>query len=140
MSNDAQIKQYREAIEAKRKSLGDKPKLAYSTNASLDLDGARINLNTLGSAAQCVEVVARLLTLNGSNAEANEILGTDVRLKFGGFTASEWISDIKLRLSLVTWEAGKKKLAAMDTRLRDLMSDDAQTADAIADIASQLDF
>lgn len=139
MSNDAEIKKYRQAVDVKRKELGIKPKLAYTTNALLDLDGERVNLNTLMNDEQCVFVTGKILGAVDIIKRANDTLGTDVTLRFGDFTAEQWIGDIKLRVQLLTWEAKKKKLTAMDKKLSLLMSDDAKTADAIADIAAALE-
>lgn len=139
MSNDARISQYREAVEQKRRELGEKPKLAYVTNALLDLDGARVNLNTLGSEEECVKVVRQLLLTEQLTERANEVLGTKVEPRFGEFTVAQWLEDIKLRVQLLSWERKKKKLTAMDAQLKSLMSDDAKTADAIASIAAQLE-
>lgn len=139
MSNDAKIAQYREALESKRSELGEKPKLAYGTNALLELDGARINLNTLSSEEECVKIASQLLSQDQLAKLANEALGTKVTLKFGDFTVTQWLADLKLRVSLIAWERKKKKLNAMDAQLKSLMSEDAKTADAIADIAKQLE-
>lgn len=138
MSNDAQIKKFRKTVESKRKALGSKPKLGYTTNASIMMDGARFNLNTLDE-NQCVDLVTRLLAQSHFNSMANEALGTDVKPKVGDFTVAEWIADIKLRVELLAWESNKKKLTAMDAKLAELMSEGARTADAIADIAAQLE-
>ena len=138
MSNDARISQYRDTSELKRKELGEKPKLAYVTNALLDLDGTKVNLNTLSTDEECVLVVSKLLSVTDMADRANAVLGTKVMPKFGDFTAAQWIEDIKLRVRVISWEAKKKKLAAMDAQLKTLMSDDAKTANAIADIAAQL--
>jgi hypothetical protein len=138
MSNDARINQYRSAIETKRKELGDKPKLAYTTNALLDLEGGKINLNTLNSEKDCVEVAKILISAVDLTERANKVLGTNVTPKFGDFTVDQWLADLQLRVKFLSWEERKKKLAAMDTQLKTLMSDDAKTADAIAAIAAQL--
>lgn len=137
MSNDAQIKQLRATIDSKRGELGDKPKVAYTTNALLTIDGTKVNLNTL-SLDQCVDVASRLLAMTHFNDEANKRLGTDIKIKLGDFTVDQWISDLKLRVELLTWEDEKKKLATLDKQLASLLSEDARTADALADIAAQL--
>jgi len=139
MSNDTRISQYRDAVENKRKELGKKPKLAYTTNALLDMGGARINLNTLASEEQCVDVVRQLLAVEHLTVQANAKLDTNVKANFGDYSTAQWIEDIKLRVQLLVWERNKKKLAAMDKQLEALMSDDAKTADAIASIAAQLE-
>lgn len=138
MSNDAQIKKFRKTVETKRAALGTKPKLGYATNASIMMDGSRINLNTLDE-DQCVDLVTRLLAQSHFNSEANKALGTNVKPRVGDFTVTEWIADIKLRVQLLAWESDKKKLNAMDAKLQELMSEGARTADAIADIAAQLE-
>lgn len=138
MSNDVKIKEFRATVEAKREALGSKPKVAYTTNALLELDGAKVNLNTL-SDMQCVDLTSRLLAMTHFNDEANARLGTNLKIKLGDFTVDQWIADIRLRVTLLAWEAGKKKLTAMDQQLAKLRSEDAKTADAIANIAAQLE-
>lgn len=138
MSNDKSIKQYRDAVTAKRKALGDKPKLAYITNALLDLNGERVNLNTLTTEEKCVELVTILVARSSFMTEANELLGTNVNVSVGDYTIDQWIADIKLRVSLLAWERNKKKLTAMDKKLAGLRSEDAKTSDAIASIAAEL--
>lgn len=139
MSNDNKIQQFRSAVETKRAELGTKPKLAYVTNALLDVDGGRVNLNTLNSEEECVKIACTLLSAEHLTKQANKVLGTKVQAKFGDSAVSRWIADIKLRVSLLVWERKKKKLTAMDKQLQSLMSDDAKTADAIASIAAQLE-
>lgn len=139
MSNDAKIQEYRSLVESKREQLGQKPKMAYITNALIPLnDNDRINLNTLSTEEACVDVTRSLLMRRSFDKLANRLLGTNVESKIGGFTVHEWIKDIKLRVQAILWEKKKKQLTAMDTKLKALMSDDAKTADAIKDIASLL--
>jgi len=139
MSNDAQIKKFRKAVETKRAALGNKPKVAYTTNALLEINGDRVNLNTLSTEARCVEVARDLLMVESFTVEANEALDTNVSATIGGFTITQWVEDIKLRVRLIAWERDKKKLNAMDKQLQELMSEGARTADAIANIAAQLE-
>ena len=138
MSNDAKIKEFRDAVDAKREKLGSKPKMAFATNASLELGGERINLNTLSNTGSCVSVVRSLLIAKKFTAEANKVLGTNEPTKFGDFTVDQWIADIKLRVKLLTWEEEKRSLAAMDKKLAALRSEDLRTSDALSDIADQL--
>jgi hypothetical protein len=86
-----------------------------------------------------MEIVRYLLTAQHFTALANEILQTNIKPKFGDFTVEQWIEDIKQRVKLIVWERNKKKLVAMDKQLAALMSDDARTADAIANIGAQLE-
>lgn len=137
-NNDQQIKQYREKVEAKRKELGEKPKIAYDTNGVLPLDGNKFNLNILRNLEACVDLASQLIARRDAQDTANEILGTDIQIKLGGFTIDQWLGDIKLRVQTMKWDVENKKLQAMDAKLAELLSDDAKTADAIADIAGEL--
>lgn len=137
-TNDKQIKEYRQKVEAKRAQLGEKPRLAYETNGMLPLDGNKYNLNTLRNIEGCVDLASQLISRRDAQDVANKHLGTDVQITFGGFTINQWLDDIKIRVNLMKWEVENKKLQAMDAKLAELLSDDAKTADAIAEIAGEL--
>jgi len=141
MSNDKNIEKYCKSIETKRKQLGSRPKVNYATNALLTVDstGEKINLNTLGTIEQCVATAGMILSAVDLAERANEALGTNVVPTFGDHTADEWISDIEQRVRLLEWCETDKQLARMEAKLKALKSEDAKTADAIADIAGELD-
>ena len=141
-NNDIQINQYREKVEAKRTELGQQPRPMYNTNQLLQLDpthNVKLNLNLVNNVAHCVEVVRQLMVQSLAHDAANAALQTDVPFAIGGYTVDEWIGDIKARLTLINWKAEKVKLDAMDKKLAALLSEDAKTASAIADIAGELD-
>lgn len=141
MSNDVKIEQYRKTIEEKRIELGEKPRAHYTTNALLKLPeaGLTCNLNLLNTIPACVDITQQLLMHTQFRDKANELLGTNVPYVIGNYTVEQWVADIKIRVSIIEWEAGNKKLQAMDKKLADLRSNDAKTADAIGDIAKELD-
>lgn len=139
MSNDQKIKDYRSKIEQKRQSLGERPKAHYETNGMFILpDNLKLNINVLSTVEACVDVVQQLLLKASTHKQANELLGTNVPCMFGVYTLEQCITDLKIRVSTIEWEAGKRKLDAMDKQLAELMSNDAKTADAIANIADEL--
>lgn len=138
MSNDAQIEAYRKKVEEKRNELGEQPKAHYQTNAVLTIQGTKHNFNLLRTTAACVDVAAQLAAYSNSYDQANKWLGTDVKLELGGYTLEQWIADLKLRTQILEWNVGKAKLDVMDQQLADLLSDDAKTAKAIANIAGEL--
>lgn len=140
--NDKKIKDYRKKVEDKRKELGLQPKPAYITNQLLPLGNSqtrdKINLNLLNSTADCIGIASQLVLQGMANEKANEILGTKEYIVLGGHTIPNWLEDIKSRVNLIKWKEEKIKLDAMDKKLQDLLSADAKTMDAIADIASEL--
>lgn len=137
-NNDAQIKELRTKIDAKRAELGEKPRLSYETNGVLPLDGNKFNLNTLRDLAACVDLASQLIVRKEAQDKANEVLGTNVQIDFGSYTIDQWLRDIKLRVSQMNWEHENKKLQAMDAKLADLLSEDAKTAEALSNIAGEL--
>lgn len=140
-ANDKKIEQYRQTVEAKRADLGERPRPAYATNQLLKLDpndSKKVNLNLINTPAHCVEVTRQLMVQNMAHDEANAALGTDEPFNIDGYAVTQWIDDIKLRLSVIRWNAEKVKLDAMDKKLAGLLSEDAKKSKAIDDIASEL--
>lgn len=140
MSNDAKIKEYREKIKAKRAELGEKPRPHYETNGLIVLpDNHKVNINLLSTVEACVDVVQQLLTKANAFNKANELLSTNIECTFGKYTLYQCVGDIKTRVHMIEWEAGKKTLDAMDRKLAELLSNDAKTEDTINNIAKELD-
>lgn len=138
MSNDKQIEDYRKKVEAKHKELGEKPNPRYITNQLLKLGDKAQNLNLLRSVKACVEVTRHLQVQVLAQDKANQLLGTDEKLELGGYSADDWVADLRARVDLLQWQEEKTKLDAMDKKLSNLLSEDAKTANAIADIANEL--
>jgi len=138
MSNDNQIKDYRTKVEAKRSALGSKPRVNYVTNMLLPLNDSKLNLNLMNTEKACIDVAQQLAMMHNAQVQANEWLGTSQSLTVGNFKVEEWVEDIRTRLSIINWDQEKQKLNAMDTKLAGLLSEDAKTANAIADIAGEL--
>lgn len=140
-ANDQKIEQYRQAVEAKRSELGERPRPNYVTNQLLKLDptdSKKLNLNLISTPAHCVEVVRQLMIQSMAHDKANDALGTDIKFEIDGYTIDDWISDIKSRLSVIQWNNKKVNLDAMDRKLAELLSEDAKKAKAIDDFAGEL--
>lgn len=140
MSNDKQIEEYRKKVETKHKELGRMPSVSYVTNQILQIRPGtdKINLAVNNSVSACMDITRRILVELLTHKDANNLLGTSEELKFGEFTAQEWLDDIKARVSVILWKKEKAKLDKMDKKLATLLSEEAQTANAIADIAGEL--
>lgn len=141
-ANDKQIEQYRQAVESKREELGTEPRPAFITNQLLQLDPhdtSKLNLNLLNDEAKCVDAVRLLMLQVQAHDAANEALGTNLKLLIGGYSSDDWIADIKSRLTVIKWKAEKVKLDKMDKKLQALLSEDAKTKNAIADIVNELE-
>lgn len=138
-NNDDKIKQYRKTVEAFRKKIGDSPKLQYATNGVLILDGGKFNLNLLNSIDACIDVASQLINRDQSYLKACSALGLpEKNLMLGNYPVTDWIGDIRQRVDMITWRTEKTKLDTMDAKLKELMSEEAKTADVLSDIANEL--
>ena len=133
--NDDKIKKLLSEIEAKRKALGSKPRAIWKTNGVL----LGTNINTINSTAKCIELAAQFVWDKYRYIEACKFLelpaqNSEEKISF----LNDALDDIKLRCQMVLWDIEKKKLEAMENRLKDLRSEDAKTEDALADIEKSL--
>jgi len=134
--NDEKVKELLAVIEAKKKTMGARPKVtAWKSNGILKFgDGSHLNINVAGSVEQCVEAVAYLLQKQSFLTEASKLLG----VKYAEPSIEEYIQDFKVRTSMIVWDGEKKKLDVLESKLKDLRSEDAKTEDALSDITQAL--
>ena len=133
--NDKKVSDLLAVIESKRKSVGVKPRAAWKSNGILKYDnGEHDNINVVGSINECVDALAYLLSKRSFHEEASKMLG--VEYSYSG--TDDYIHDIKLRATMILWDAEKKKLDLLESKLKDLRSEDARTADALSDITQEL--
>lgn len=139
MKNDTQIKKLLKQITDKKNELGDKPRSSWKTNGVFKDVSRSTNINTINSIETCVNIVSILLGERESRVSAAKYL--DLPLDFGcrdGFPIDDWLSDFKLRSTMILWDKEKKKLKVLESKLKDLRSEDAKTEDALADIMDAL--
>ena len=132
--NDKKVKDLLNQIDKKRQELGTKPhQRSWKTNGVL----RGKNINTITELSACVAETAQLLSERDNTKRACDFLGVPEQ-----GTESSWLNDalddLKLRSQIIIWEVEKKKLQALEARLKDLRSNDAKTEDALGDIASLL--
>lgn len=139
MSNDNKIVEYRKKVEAKRTSLGNKPKKVFKTNGVFKHTTFSENLNLLNTVEKCREFLAVVAILEVANQQVNKWLDREDVLKSGEYSLEDYVDDVKLMVSIAEWEEEKRKLADMDAQLKELMSNEGKTAEAIADIGAALE-
>lgn len=137
-NNDEKIKELLEVIELKKKNLGEKPKALWKTNGLLKIE-TDVNINTITTIHKCIDSAASILATKHFKTEAAKLLDVPSQdLLWNGYSFEDWIHDIKLRASMITWDSDKKKLISLESKLSDLRSQDAKTADAISSILKEL--
>jgi len=131
--NDKKIKELLAQTDKKRTELGTKPKAVWKTNGVL----RGKNINTINDISVCVSEAATYLLDRDSIKNACEFLGVEQN-KSDISQLNDALDDLKLRVQMIVWDGEKKKLQAMEAKLKDLRSHDAKTDDALADIEASL--
>ena len=130
--NDEKIKTLLQSIETKKTQMGQKPKATWLTNGVIE----ERNINTITTIDVCVSLASQLISKQDSQTKACEFLGVTVKDCSNEITYA--LSDLKLRVQMIQWDAEKKKLTALEKQLKDLRSEDLKTEDALADITKSL--
>lgn len=129
--NDAKIKELLNQIEQKKTQMGTKPRASWRTNGVIN----EYNINTINSIGVCILLAAELLNQKKLRVEACEFLGVE-SVDHSGI--DDALEDIKLRAQIIKWDEEKKKLSALESKLKNLRSEDAKTEDALADIMKDI--
>jgi hypothetical protein len=139
--NDIKIEALLKKIEAQKKELGAKPKSVLITNGVLSIYGMVYNINVC-TIPQLVEAYAVLMknTQEESYMEAaSKILGVDrPERAICGYSVTSWEEDIKNRVNALRWNAKKAELDKAEATLKQMVSEDVKTTNAIADFEKML--
>ena len=139
--NDDKTKKLIAKVEEQKAGLGARPRVTWLTTGVFKYpDGSHFNLNTVRDPQVLVEALAIILASNASTKEAAERLGVPnaKASSWLGYSASDWEKDFKLRIEVIRWEERKALLEQSQGKLKTLLSDDAKTEDALADIEALL--
>lgn len=132
--HDKKVKDLLAAVDKKRAELGPKPKAIWKTNGIV----GGTNINTLNTKERCIEVAARLLQEDEFTVRACKFLEISTENSERAEYLKDALDDLKLRVSIVKWEAEKKKLTDMENKLKDLRSEDLKTEDELSKLESEL--
>lgn len=133
--NDGKIKVLLASIEKKKEEMGVKPKGNWKSNGVLP---GNVNINTLNSLDKCVGIASSLLMERQFLYDACGYLEVDKDQTRSLSKTDDYLDDLKLKVKIIKWDAEKKKLSAMEKKLKDLRSEDAKTSDELADITKDL--
>jgi hypothetical protein len=119
-ANDKKILELKSVIESKKSKL-KKINFTPTTNCSLELDGPRYNIHTLTA-----EALTLLLVKLNSYALSMKNLKIDT-LNISGYSINDWMTDIKLKLDILSQKEEENKLRALESKLAALLSNDKKT-------------
>lgn len=131
-TNDQRILQLKEQIEKKKEQLGKSLRFTPLTNCSLELEGERYNINVL----QKEQLTILLLRLNMYRLSAIDLGVNSVEIS--GYLLSEWISDIKTKIEILSRKDEERNLKAMEDKLVKLLSDGKKVELELNEIESWL--
>jgi hypothetical protein len=131
--NDEKILQLKAQIVDKKEKLGKIGKFIPSTNLSIELDGARFNINVLNKD----QLIHLMVKLNSLFISAKQLNIAD-KYEISGFNVEDWIGDIQLRLNILSKKDEERSLAQLEAKLSKMLSDEKQIELELDEIASLL--
>ena len=116
--NDARILELQKQVKAKKEALAKRTsRFSPETNCVITMDGAKLNLQTLGKD----ELVFLMVRLNVYLMSAKD-LGIDESIVMSGFTVEQWIGDIRAKLDVLAVRAEEEGLRALEGRLAGMLT------------------
>ncbi|MGG1440867.1 hypothetical protein ABE354_02180 [Brevibacillus laterosporus] len=132
-TNDQKILELKKQIEEKKKKVGMSQKFTPVTNCSIELDGARYNIQVL----QKEQIILLVVKLNAYALAAKE-LGLLGDYNISGFNVMDWLTDLKAKLDFVNRKEEEGKLKMMEAKLDQLLSNEKKVELEIDEIESML--
>jgi hypothetical protein len=131
--NDKLILGLKKEVESKKTLLASLSKFSPVTNCSFEYAGLRINIHTANK---------EMLLLLIANVEAlKQSLKThypEEKLVINGYTADEWLTDLKSKFDHLNVAQEKAKLKILEERLHDLLSSDTKVSLEIENLTKQI--
>lgn len=120
LNNDSVILELKKQIEQKKKDLRGVENFKPVTNCSLMIGPDRVNLH----AANEELLTGTLVQINAIRMSAADL---GISFTYQGFTAEDWISDIKAKLLILNKRNEETRLKVLETKLTDLLSAEKKT-------------
>lgn len=135
MSHDERILKLQEQIEKAEEEALKLKKASYITNCIILIDSEKYNLHVLNEEA----LIMLLIKINNYKLSAID-LGIDLdKVKFGAYSLSEWVEDIKTRINIEKNNKHLKELREAKETLNSLLSKDKKTEMKLAEIEKLLE-
>jgi len=111
-------------IERRKAEIAQLERPSYRTNLSFSYTegGPPINLNTVSDQKTLVTIAAFIITSSEAFDRAAASLDVKVDYSWQGFSAQDWLTDIKTRINKSQINALKKKLEQLEARAQAVIS------------------
>jgi len=128
--NDKRILDLKKQIEDKKKELSTGTKFSPTTNCSLQLYGIdRVNIHTMST-----NTILLAIGIIKSRADGLKAIFPDKELIIDGFSADDWIGDLKQKYITLNVIEERQKLSKLEEKLKVLLSSEKQVELALDDI------
>ncbi len=137
-NNDKMIQELLAKVQSQKITLGPKPRGTWITNGIFKFSTSDfININVVTDFSRLASALGFLLLQEEAFKKGCSSLEVTGNFKWDGYTRAEWEEDFRMRVSIIRYDANKKKLEAAQAKLNSLISEDARTAmelDALKDL------
>jgi hypothetical protein len=143
MNIDEKIDQLIEQINKKKAAISKAEKSSRNTNCSFsytEKPGDAINLHVEKDIAQLTKIVGFLLYREQAYKNGAEHLSIKAPpFKWQGYSTSDWIEDVRVRITKIQIDDEKKKLEQLEARLDKIISPEKRRELELAAILSELE-
>ena len=127
MNNDKLILEKKKEIQVLKDKIKKVQKFSPDTNCRLELWGTTYNLNVVNDINDLDHIRAILYSLLAYKD-----------YKYMGYLISTWISDVNTKADYVSIQAEKNRLTILESKLHDLLSNDAKVNIELKDLINQI--
>lgn len=133
-NNDDKIMGLRKQIADKKAALKATESFSPRTNCSLTLDGQSTNIRAEMSKERLIDLLVKVHALKASADQ----LGVVDDFKISGYSAQDWITDIKARVMIVNKREEESRLKVLEDKLHALLSVDKKIELELDDLSKQI--
>ena len=132
---DKEVQALFDIVEEKKKKVGKLERPKYETNLSFKYDNnsTPLNLNVVNP-IELTKIVGWLISSEEMFEKGKKVVGTTGKFSHQGFTAEQWIEDIKILINKINISELKADLAKDEEILNSLLSEDQKRAIKIAEL------
>lgn len=130
-------------VQRRKDEISKLQKPNWLTNCSFTYTEGRmneaVNIHVQTNVRDLVNMAAFLRHRENNYNEAADFLGVEApAFTWSGFTAADWLEDIKTRINQIQITSKQKKLAALESRLGQIISPELRAQMELEAIASEL--
>lgn len=134
-NNDEKILELKKLIEQEKKKYGKQKRFNPETCCIFELDGGKINLNTINDIDKLNEL---LIYFNTFRLSAVDLRLEPNTYKINGFGVDQWMNDVVNKIEYINYRNNLKQLEEKEKLLDKLLSEDKKTELELLNIEKML--